>query len=52
VPQGLDDGSVFAIDLKTVEFLEPLIRGRERQRAAGHGDRHCRRGAARHQSGR
>jgi hypothetical protein len=51
VPQRLDHGSFVAVELKTVQFLEPLIRGREGQRAAGHGDRHRRRGTARHQPG-
>ncbi len=51
VPQGLDDGSLAAVELKTVQFIQPLVRSGERQPAVGHGDRHRRRGAARDQFG-
>jgi len=54
VPQGLYDRSAVAVavELDPVELLQPPIRCRENQRAAGHGDRHRRRGAAWDQFGR
>ncbi len=51
VPQRLGHRPVTVAGLPPVQFLEPLIRGGEGQRAAGHGDRHRRGGTAGHQSG-